>query len=64
MSDDDVLRVIEHMIRDTDTLVRSLWPNFNSHRNAERIIQCLNRANEDSKTNPKRKYENRDQVLG
>jgi len=46
MSDEDRLRVIEHTIQGIDTMVRQLWPDFNSHRNAERIINSLNRANE------------------
>lgn len=40
------LKKLEHMMRDCDTYTRSLWPNFNSHRNAERIITSLLKANE------------------
>jgi len=43
---DEALRMIERRIRTVDQLVRNQWPDFNSHRNAERIINCLNRANE------------------
>jgi len=44
--EEDALRMIEHRIQTIDSLVRNMWPDFNSFRNAERIIQCLNRANE------------------
>lgn len=40
------LRQLEHMMRACDDYVRMLWPDFNSHRNAERIIVCLLKANE------------------
>lgn len=42
----DDLRQLEHMMRECDYYARNLWPNFNSHRNAERIIHCLLKANE------------------
>ena len=42
----DQLRTLEHMMRDCDEYVRRLWPDFNSHKNAERIIVCLLKANE------------------
>ena len=45
MNKDD-LRQLEHMMRECDYYVRNLWPDFNSHRNAERIIVCLVKANE------------------
>lgn len=40
------LKEIEHTMRQADEMVRALWPNFNSHRNAERIIISLLKANE------------------
>ena len=40
------LKEIEHTMRHADEMVRALWPNFNSHRNAERIIISLLKANE------------------
>ena len=40
------LRKIEHTLRDAEYMMRDLYPNFNSERNAERfIISCL-KANE------------------
>ena len=46
MNRKDAYRDLEYMMRDCDTYVRSLWPDFNSHPNAERIICCLLKANE------------------
>lgn len=43
---DQYLKEIEYTMRQADEMVRALWPNFNSHRNAERIIVSLCRANE------------------
>ena len=46
MNREDILRKIEHTLRDAEYLMRDLYPNFNSERNAERfIISCL-KANE------------------
>ena len=46
MNRDEYLRKIEHTLRDAEYMMRDLYPNFNSERNAERfIISCL-KANE------------------
>tara|TARA_R110002050_G_scaffold154690_1_gene282604 strand:- start:1628 stop:1858 length:231 start_codon:yes stop_codon:yes gene_type:complete len=40
------LRKIEHTLREAEYMMRDLYPDFNSQRNAERfIISCL-KANE------------------
>lgn len=46
MNREEYLRKIEHTLRDAEYMMRDLYPNFNSERNAERfIISCL-KANE------------------
>ena len=43
---EEELRRIEHTLRDAEYMMRDLYPNFNSERNAERfIVSCL-KANE------------------
>ena len=42
----EFLKEIEHTLRDAETMMRHLYPNFNDIPNAERfIISCL-KANE------------------
>jgi len=46
MTRKEYLRKIEHTLRDAEYMMRDLYPNFNSERNAERfIVSCL-KANE------------------
>ena len=46
MNREEYLRKIEHTLRDAEYMMRDLYPDFNSERNAERfIISCL-KANE------------------
>lgn len=46
MNRDEYLRKIEHTLREAEDMMRHLYPNFNSERNAERfIVSCL-KANE------------------
>ena len=46
MNKEEYLRKIEHTLRDAEYMMRELYPDFNSERNAERfIISCL-KANE------------------
>jgi len=46
MNREEELKRIEHTLRNAEYMMRDLYPNFNSHRNAERfIISCL-KANE------------------
>ena len=46
MNREEYLRKIEHTLRDAEYMMRDLYPDFNSKRNAERfIVSCL-KANE------------------
>ena len=46
MDREEELERIEHTLRNAEYMMRDLYPNFNSHRNAERfIVSCL-KANE------------------
>ena len=46
MNREEYLRRIEHTLRNAEYMMRDLYPDFNSERNAERfIISCL-KANE------------------
>ena len=46
MNREEYLRKIEHTLRDAEYMMRDLYPDFNSERNAERfIVSCL-KANE------------------
>ena len=46
MNREEYLRRIEHTLRNAEYMMRELYPDFNSERNAERfIISCL-KANE------------------
>jgi hypothetical protein len=40
------LKRIEHTLRDAENMMRDLYPNFNSERNAERFIHSCLKANE------------------
>ncbi len=43
---EEELKRIEHTLRDAEYMMRVLYPNFNSHRNAERFIHSCLKANE------------------
>ena len=46
MNREEYLKRIEHTLRNAEYMMRDLYPDFNSERNAERfIISCL-KANE------------------
>ena len=46
MNREEYLRRIEHTLRNAEYMMRDLYPDFNSERNAERfIVSCL-KANE------------------
>tara|TARA_R100001463_G_C3429639_1_gene211258 strand:+ start:184 stop:402 length:219 start_codon:yes stop_codon:yes gene_type:complete len=40
------LKRIEHALRDAEYMMRALYPDFNSHKNAERFIHSCLKANE------------------
>ena len=46
MNREEYLRKIEHTLRDAEYMMRELYPNFNSERNAERFITSCLKANE------------------
>ena len=46
MNKEEYLRKIEHTLRDAEYMMRELYPNFNSERNAERFITSCLKANE------------------
>ena len=43
---EEELKRIEHTLRNAEYMMRDLYPNFNSHRNAERFIHSCLKANE------------------
>jgi hypothetical protein len=43
---EEELKRIEHTLRDAEYMMRALYPNFNSYRNAERFIHSCLKANE------------------
>ena len=46
MNRKEELKRIEHTLRNAEYMMRDLYPNFNSHRNAERFIHSCLKANE------------------
>ena len=46
MNREEELKRIEHTLRNAEYMMRDLYPNFNSHRNAERFIHSCLKANE------------------
>jgi len=46
MNREEYLRKIEHTLRDAEYMMRHLYPNFNSEKNAERFIHSCLKANE------------------
>jgi len=43
---EEELKRIEHTLRNAEYMMRDLYPNFNSQRNAERFIHSCLKANE------------------
>ena len=43
---EEELKRIEHTLRNAEYMMRDLYPNFNSHRNAEGFIHSCLKANE------------------
>ena len=46
MNRDEFLKMIEHTLREAETMMRHLYPNFNDVPNAERFILSCLKANE------------------
>lgn len=46
MNVDEWMKAMEHKLRDVESMMRALHPNFNSVPNAERFVHCCLKANE------------------